>query len=718
MAFIKYIAPTDFQDLSEAPAVLVKRSSRGVTGSDLKELQKRASLFDYEKFIDSLKPGEIPVHVIALGCDEVYGPNRNGDAFTKEACRKYHKTFIKYGHWFREHEHHDPKKSYGIVKDAAFNEHLGRVELLVALNGTKEAARRNKGLVADKEMELLESERDLPVSMACFVDPKFPVLTPNGYVPISNIAVGDEVINSKGAPARVGEVITYSYTGKLYTIYLKNIDNPLIVTESHPFIALPKGANSESAPKWVLASNIKPGYRLACLYNLNFQQRDVVYDPQEIVKKLILCISEGNLSDPELVSLLYYLAGANKKALVNILHELFKSYGRLSFRFSDINSAYNLFTLLCCLNLKPRLNKLDAGYKVALPKKKFREIDSCLNSLNVDQLYFRSVYPDLEVVKVEEEHVAGIPVWNFEVEGEHTYISGGVVSHNCKVAYDVCSGCGNKAKNRNEYCTERTCKYGGLKENIGRTFEDGHILRAFNPEPHFFDISLVRVPADRIAYTLGVIGPGLNIKSGSFPWWLYKFPSKEEVIDQIMLLGELASCERSVISNTKLAGIYPRELVLSKKFYDTVSYSDIPDATYLLSKNDIILPVENFLSHFGGYSETEAIKVGSAVRKVLPGVFNLLLADENILEKLANNIFYPRPPENGEIKNVLEPGTPHIKLNYRPAVETKTASYSEADPRIIELAKIYGLYQLSSIVDTKDELRKLAVKSIIRINKP
>ena len=73
----------------------------------------------------------------------------------------------------------------------------------------------------------------------------------------------------------------------------------------------------------------------------------------------------------------------------------------------------------------------------------------------------------------------------------------------CKVAHDVCSGCGNKARTRGEYCDGALCKYGGLKDNIGRTFDDGHVLHARNPSPVWFDDSHVHKPADRIAWSLG-----------------------------------------------------------------------------------------------------------------------------------------------------------------------------------------------------------------------
>jgi hypothetical protein len=116
-------------------------------------------------------------------------------------------------------------------------------------------------------------------------------------------------------------------------------------------------------------------------------------------------------------------------------------------------------------------------------------------------------------------------VYNLSVEEDETYIVSGVVVHNC-------SGCGNKARGRKEYCKGASCKYGGLYNNIGKVFEDGHHLHAVNPETSFFDISGIfdensLTPdrqADRIAYVMG------RIKSASaavqetptVPWWTYE----------------------------------------------------------------------------------------------------------------------------------------------------------------------------------------------------
>lgn len=95
--------------------------------------------------------------------------NRNGDRFDEHTCRTCHPSFVKNARSYRDHKNKDPRHSYGTVKLSAYNEQMHRVELLTALNATKEAARRNGGLVADRELQKLASGKDLGRSMACRV---------------------------------------------------------------------------------------------------------------------------------------------------------------------------------------------------------------------------------------------------------------------------------------------------------------------------------------------------------------------------------------------------------------------------------------------------------------------------------------------------------------------------------------------------------------------
>lgn len=155
----------------ERPVSLMKCASSGLgSGGDFRALVKRAGHYVAD-MVRGIKfaSGEVPVHSIALGAEEWYGPNRNGDGFSEAACRKYHKTFEKYARAYRDHENKDPAKSYGIVKLAIYNEPMHRIELILAYNATKEAALRNGGLVADKELDLLEKGADFDTSMACRV---------------------------------------------------------------------------------------------------------------------------------------------------------------------------------------------------------------------------------------------------------------------------------------------------------------------------------------------------------------------------------------------------------------------------------------------------------------------------------------------------------------------------------------------------------------------
>jgi hypothetical protein len=169
MAHIKMIPPGSYS-FEEEQSRIIKVSSRGLIGNDLSDFIKRAG-YDVARLVRSLefRPGEVPVHLIAIGSTEKYGPNRNGDGFREAVCRKYHSTFVKHARFYRDHVNKDPAKSYGVVKASLFNEPMSRIELIVALNETEEAAKRNRGLVADKELEKLASGKDIGVSMACRV---------------------------------------------------------------------------------------------------------------------------------------------------------------------------------------------------------------------------------------------------------------------------------------------------------------------------------------------------------------------------------------------------------------------------------------------------------------------------------------------------------------------------------------------------------------------
>jgi hypothetical protein len=171
MSMIKYVSPSGWE-WDRPIAIPVPISSRGLIGNDRRDFTKIAGhMFIDEVDRTKFANDEVPVHLIALGASEAYGPNRNGDGFKEATCKKYHDTFVKFAKFFRNHKNKPDRgdPSFGIIKSSAYNAPMRRVELLIALNAEKSAADRNKGFVADTELEKLAQGNDIAVSMACRV---------------------------------------------------------------------------------------------------------------------------------------------------------------------------------------------------------------------------------------------------------------------------------------------------------------------------------------------------------------------------------------------------------------------------------------------------------------------------------------------------------------------------------------------------------------------
>lgn len=85
----------------------------------------------------SSEPGYTYALVLAMGAGEYYGANRNGDFFTEEELRQSFKTFETHAKIYKHHANKDPKKAYGDVVKAFYNERMHRVELLLKIDNAK-----------------------------------------------------------------------------------------------------------------------------------------------------------------------------------------------------------------------------------------------------------------------------------------------------------------------------------------------------------------------------------------------------------------------------------------------------------------------------------------------------------------------------------------------------------------------------------------------------
>jgi hypothetical protein len=146
---------------------------------DTSRVTKHASdALDYIKSVMP-EPGKTILLLNALGAEETYGPNRNGDGFPERPVPARGKVasagrrwFVEPGqeltnhyqsfernpaHAFKHHANRDPSKASGVVKKAFWNPRMHRVELLVAVDD-------------DKDPEWVKRANDgefVPVSMGC-----------------------------------------------------------------------------------------------------------------------------------------------------------------------------------------------------------------------------------------------------------------------------------------------------------------------------------------------------------------------------------------------------------------------------------------------------------------------------------------------------------------------------------------------------------------------
>lgn len=96
-----------------------------------KTAEARHSSLDFTDPAVQPDKDHVAIHLVALGDEERYGFNRNGDSFPKQACIDYHDTFVKHGKVYEHHRASDPKLNMGKIAQSAYVDPMGRIELIV-----------------------------------------------------------------------------------------------------------------------------------------------------------------------------------------------------------------------------------------------------------------------------------------------------------------------------------------------------------------------------------------------------------------------------------------------------------------------------------------------------------------------------------------------------------------------------------------------------------
>ena len=123
------------------------------------------------------------------------------------------------------------------------------------------------------------------------------------------------------------------------------------------------------------------------------------------------------------------------------------------------------------------------------------------------------------------------------------------VSMGCKVPWDECSECGNRAKTRREYCAHLR------RGSAGRVTPDGRKPYAINWQPKFFDISFVTIPADPTASVLSKVASKNSITADSV--------NSEEEMDNLLKISGLKKADiiKRIDGRVEAAASDPKALI-------------------------------------------------------------------------------------------------------------------------------------------------------------
>ena len=605
----KLIELDEFFPTGEATTQIV-HTVRGGRGVDASKVTKYASeALDYVKSVMP-ESGKTILLVNAMGAEETYGPNRNGDGFPEhpvpartrgkvasskerwfiepgqELTKHYQSFETNPAHAFAHHNNRNTANARGVVKKAFWNPKMHRVELLLSIDN-------------DRDPDWVKRAQDgefTPVSMGCFLAGTRVTMADGTYKAIEDVLVGDLVVTHKGRARRVTETHKRPYRGNVHAIHAEA--HPVIyATHEHPWLTTEREAvkrRTKSGAGWGWREDAKahsdwthtnclesqllleplyapghatttPTHAEARLLGYYLAEGHVIWrddEPYGIelstnktdhvhVEIEALCEAYGTRNKPYTFDRKHTDKAANiaihddrlarfclanagtpakdKRLSLEVMswppelqRQMLGAFlngdgqGRDGWlkasTASDALAAQimrilpRLGVLASCSQLRHKagsgFSRVDtfewvihigvqwaAVFKGACTKLKTREVLAKKQSRKIVDGFVCTPIRDIEVEYMETD------VYNFEVEEDESYLVEGLAVHNCRIKYDVCSQCGNRAPTRADYCDH-------AKYAMNQLQPDGTKNYVHNPSPDFFDISRVFRPADRTGYTL------------------------------------------------------------------------------------------------------------------------------------------------------------------------------------------------------------------------
>lgn len=329
-------------------------------------------------------------------------------------------------------------------------------------------------------------------------------------------------------------------------------------------------------------------------------------------------------------------------------------------------------------------------------------------------------------------------------------------SMSCKVPNDRCSCCGNEAKSLSGYCDH-------LKSHMGQYMpEFKKYAFAYNDQPKFFDISVVKTPADRIARHLEYLFQD-GEKSASAYNGDILVPSvvaaeAEGVsldtfeLDERLVLEKMADAEdyvRDLAKNSSnfytdrrahnAYGTYPYSMLEKMSSVELEAARAVKPTTLFreLAKKACILSFPAFCQYITGEENITEAPMFKKAAICLPDIFSTI---KNVMESVVPCISSFRagsefssecdPKRSDLVQKFMDTAEDKFSMEAEPVKRrvvtiiiksgaspqevhdevVKSAScYNDTDGSALKLASAYGQYQIGAVCDIRDILGADAV---------
>ena len=317
----------------------------------------------------------------------------------------------------------------------------------------------------------------------------------------------------------------------------------------------------------------------------------------------------------------------------------------------------------------------------------------------------------------------------------------------CRVDYDVCSICGNKATHREGPMPDENnpdelntpgagyCKH--ARYALSQFLDDGRRVYVDNPHPNFFDISEVKTAAEVIARTMRlrkaasrgttVSGAELAAEAGFNRPLYVKAALPNRYRNKLQLGNKLAQIEKQIPGQAMEVGTLARALprfsqVLRKTLKK--SSSRPTGVQGILDETGIILGLRDFAQLIENYPESTIKQAQSRLGDLFTS-----LASANLLADVCNNGTYDNPPETFdlELKKVARDSVKEASI-FPDAIRERTVlgeqvtikkakNVGVADPQSDQLLQKYAAYLLATLTSgTMNEYHKLAAPmTVVRL---